>query len=631
VRVPVRQLGVWVGVIAALVAVPAAAAEPGMFVGAREDALKWQTAPTVAVARDLGLGAVGITLGWQPGTTELTSLDRIQLDGTVAGAGGLRIVVAVFGENTFTPVVEQLREQYCSYVGSLIARYPQINDVVIWNEPNLNWFWQPQFVNGVSDGPARYTELLGRCYDVLHGIRPSVNVIAPATSLWGNDNPNAIENVSHSPTSFIREMGVAYRQSGRTRPLFDTLGHHPYPARSDERPWATHADEMIISIGDLDRLVRTVHQAFEGTAQPIPENGLPIWYLETGYQTLIDPDKAWLYGGVETWPGALPDRVADPGPPAEPPDLSPAPDQATQLADSLRLTYCQPYVSGVFNFLLRDEMFLFGWQSGLLWADGSRKDSYDAFRTAVQEVNERRVDCARVAAAASIAAFAGGSGTANAKAGTTPAAARSVTKVSFRGGTRMPYGYLKLAVRLTRGVNATNDGLSAKQLLFVVGGTAYVVPTDDSGFARMTPMPPMNPGQHQIRITFRGDAVNLASGLRVTVRVANSKGSLRSVGAMRLGSLLSGRLTARSDGGKVSGTISFRQRGTLRTVRLTAFGLRSDGRAAWVRGASGPDRYVLNVEKLRGKPLYRVRLWKNGTQVGAPVVVPTSKLRISRS
>jgi hypothetical protein len=618
----VRRGATLIVLMAILVAAPPAVAHPGMFVGAREDGLKWRTASTVAVARDLGLGALGITLGWQPGTTELRPSDSLVLDGIVVGAGGVRIVVTVFGANAFSPVDPQLREQYCAYVGSLLRRYPQINDVVIWNEPNLNFFWRPQYRDGTSDAPARYTELLARCYDVLHGIRPAVNVIAPATSLWGNDNPNAIENASHSPTSFIREMGNAYRKSGRTSPLFDTLGHHPYPARSDERPWAGHADETIISIGDLDRLVRTLHEAFDGTAQPNPDTGLPIWYLETGYQTQIDSNKAPLYGGVETWPGALPDRVPNPGPPAAPPDLSPAPDQATQLADSLRLTYCQPYVSGVFNFLIRDESDLAGWQSGLLWADGSSKDSYDAFRATVREVNEHRVDCARVAAA-------GLTSSATSRSQSSPGATRSLTKLSFRGGTRMAYGYLNPAARLTRGLQVSDRGLPAKQLFFDVAKTAYLVATDSSGVARLTPMPPVNPGRHEIRITFRGDELNLSSGVRLTVRVENSKGRLASVGAVRLGSVLSGRLALRSNGAKVSGTMTVRQNGRRRAVRLLSFGLRGDARAAWVRGRSGPDRFVLNLERLHGKPLFRVRVWRNGTPVGAPATVAASKLRLA--
>lgn len=192
----------------------------------------------------------------------------------------------------------------------------------------------------------------------------------------------------------------------------------------------------------------------------------------------------------------------------------------------------------------------------------------------------------------------------------------------------MPYGYLKLSVRLTRGLNASSDGLSAKQLLFAVGGTAYVVATDSSGVAQMTPMPPLNPGQHSLRITFRGDALNLASGVNTTVQVTNSKGRLGSVGFLRLGRTLSSRVTVRSNGTKVVGTMTLRRNAKLVPVRLTTFGLRADGRAAWLSGRSGSDRYVLNVERLRAKPLFRIRIWQNGTPLGGGATVPARKLRI---
>jgi hypothetical protein len=353
---------------------------------------------------------------------------------------------------------------------------------------------------------------------------------------------------------------------------------------------------------------------------------LPIWYLETGYQTQADPDKASLYAGVETWPGALPDLV--PGAvPAQPPDLSPAPDQAEQLSDSLQLTYCQPYVTGVFNFLIRDERDLAGWQSGVLWTDGSSKDSYVPFRDAVREVNEQRVDCARVAAAvaASVKPKSSAPG-----ATAAPAATRSLTKLTVRQGERGRYGFVSLDVRLTRGLQASQDGLAAKQLLFNVAGTAYVVATDRQGVARLTPMPPMNPGRHKVRISFRGDERNLASGVRFDARVANSKGGLRSAGRVPLSSTVSGSVTLRSNGTKIIGAMRLRQRGKERSVRLLSFGLRSDARAAWVRGRSGPDRYVLNVERLRRKPLVRVRLWQNGMPVGASAVVGAARIRLTR-
>jgi hypothetical protein len=71
-------------------------------------------------------------------------------------------------------------------------------------------------------------------------------------------------------------------------------------------------------------------------------------------------------------------------------------DQATQLRDAILLAYCQPAVSGFLNFGLLDEDKLGGWQSGLLWRDGSRKPSYAAFKSAIAEVRTQNTDCSKV-------------------------------------------------------------------------------------------------------------------------------------------------------------------------------------------------------------------------------------------
>jgi hypothetical protein len=65
-----------------------------------------------------------------------------------------------------------------------------------------------------------------------------------------------------------------------------------------------------------------------------------------------------------------------------------------QLLDSVRLAYCQQHVASFFNFLLTDERSLAGWQSGLLWADGTIKPAYYGFRAVVREVRARAVSCA---------------------------------------------------------------------------------------------------------------------------------------------------------------------------------------------------------------------------------------------
>ena len=182
--------------------------------------------------------------------------------------------------------------------------------MVIWNEPNTGRFWRPQFGrDGQSVGPAQYEALLARCYDVLHSTRANVNVIA-ASSPRGNNRPSLSVRPSHSPIEFYRELGEAYRASGRTAPIFDTIGHNPYPTTNVERPWACHPGGTI-GQGDYDKLMAVLSEAFGGTGQPLPGHGrVSISYMEQGFQTTIDPAKASLYRGTENDKHALPARLS---------------------------------------------------------------------------------------------------------------------------------------------------------------------------------------------------------------------------------------------------------------------------------------------------------------------------------
>src|SRR5688572_2813242 len=106
---------VWIVVVLALLVAPRpAGAEPGMLVGARDDGLKWSTGPTLAVARDLGLRAVGITLSWQPGQVDLAALDAMLLNQAVVQGAGMRIVVSVFSQYGEAPLEGRTREEYCT-------------------------------------------------------------------------------------------------------------------------------------------------------------------------------------------------------------------------------------------------------------------------------------------------------------------------------------------------------------------------------------------------------------------------------------------------------------------------------------------------------------------------------------
>jgi hypothetical protein len=353
-----------------------------------------------ATTRERGLGAQGLsfTLLWLPGKTALNAEESSQLSLAMSASSGLRVILVISTTGGKAPLDDTARTQFCTYARNAVASFPGINDVVIGNEPNASFFWRPQYNSDeTSAAPGAYEALLAQCYDVLHAYRPGIDVGAPGTSPFGNDNPQAVSNISHSPTRFILELAAAYRASGRTRRIFDTVVHHPYGNASDERPYLMHPSLHSLGEGDWNRLVSTYQAAFDGTAQPVPGRCfappcVPIWYLEIGFQTSVSPFDPSYYGteNVRTIPDISAGEPASPSPPAG----SPAPDQATQLRYALRLAYCQPYVEVVFNFLVRDDPNLAGYQSGLFWADWRPKGSYEPLRQAAAEISSGSVSCA---------------------------------------------------------------------------------------------------------------------------------------------------------------------------------------------------------------------------------------------
>ena len=57
-------------------------------------------------------------------------------------------------------------------------------------------------------------------------------------------------------------------------------------------------------------------------------------------------------------------------------------------------------MGALFNFQLVDESDLRGWQSGLLWADGSRKPSYEIVKQAIAAIAAGAIDCSQLPKAA---------------------------------------------------------------------------------------------------------------------------------------------------------------------------------------------------------------------------------------
>jgi hypothetical protein len=361
--------------VAAAAPAPVSSTHLKIIVGVTDDTAKWMVRQDgiVGVHKDLRLMAVRVTIRWRPGQAKPTPLQQVYLR-RIARMVQLndRIVLAVYNRAPFAPVTATTRSHYCSFLRRTLKRIPLIRDVEIWNEANSPTFW-PQ-----DEGAPAYEALLAQCYDVLHRANPAANVISSTAP-------------RHDPAGFIFDLGAAYRNRERARPIFDTFGHNVYPENSAEPPWTTHNDLGVISEGDYTTLMNVLQTAFENTPQPLPgTRGVSIWYVEDGFQTVPPPDKRRFYRGRENDSRALPARASTAA------RAVGVLDQATQLQDAILLAYCQPAVTGFFNFELLDEDRLGGWQSGLLWRDGTRKPSYDTLKAAIAEVRRRDTNCSKI-------------------------------------------------------------------------------------------------------------------------------------------------------------------------------------------------------------------------------------------
>jgi hypothetical protein len=354
-----------------------------VFVGALEDVVKQ---PDLALTRDrirqakqVGFDALGLTTPWVPGETDpdpgqLTLLKNVA---DASQAEGVRILLSVFQyRNRDTPVTDEEQQEFAVYTARLARELPTIRDFIIGNEPNLNGFWMPQFdESGRSASAPAYTALLARSYDALKAVSPKINVIGAALAPRGADNPDSPRH-TQSPTAFIRDMGAAYRASGRTKPIMDIFAIHPYLERSEIPPETEHPMGTSIGIADYDKLVDLLEEAFDGTAQK--GGDLPIAYTEFGVQAEIPSEKQSEYENIDSPLGV--DAV----------------DELTQAEfyrDAFALASCQENVIGILIFHLYDEPDLDRWQSGVYYADGTPKSSLEEVREAALFAREGELDC----------------------------------------------------------------------------------------------------------------------------------------------------------------------------------------------------------------------------------------------
>lgn len=212
----------------------------------------------------------------------------------------------------------------------------------IWNEPNLPRFLMPQVSGGKAVSPALYRELFeaGRA-----GIR-AAGQMTPV--LFGELAPvGGARDGRQYPLAFLRDafcLSRSYRfDAKRCAPLqLDGVAHHPYQftngkLKSDDVTYRT-----------LDRLITFLDKAAKAKAI---NRKVPVYYTEFGIQSY--PDKVL---------GVSPQR------------------QYEIRARVEREAYGESRVRGFSQYLLTDDTDNGGFQTGLVYATGKAKPSFDAFR-----------------------------------------------------------------------------------------------------------------------------------------------------------------------------------------------------------------------------------------------------------
>jgi hypothetical protein len=315
----------------------------------------------------VGLRQSVISVRWQPSDpTAIPNADRLDKVVPVAVRHGLKVVFAVYPyppreieSGLATPA------GFAAWIDGVAARYPQVRQYVVGNEPNQPAFWRPQFgASGRNVSAARFGAFLAAAYDTLKARDPGLKVIGVGLSPRGNDKPNALSNVSTSPVRFLTALGAWYRATGRTRPLMDGFSFHPYPNQATDSlgrgyPWPG------AGFVNLGRIKQGLWDAFHETPQPTTVDGLKLYLDEVGWQ--VDTSYLLGYENIENVP--VTDEIT----------------QAEVYAALVRQARCDPDVAEVNVFGFYDDPDRRGFQAALHRVDGTPRPAADAVRQALQE------------------------------------------------------------------------------------------------------------------------------------------------------------------------------------------------------------------------------------------------------
>jgi len=318
------------------------------------------------------------TLAWDStAPTTIKELAFLERAAPKAQAAGVHVLLALYAGTPSPTATQHDATQFCAWAGSVAATVKQwgIHDFILGNEPNTRLYWSPQKDAGGADVAApAYEALLAGCYDSIHAADASANVIGIGLS------PRASTSESTEPLVFLRDVGKAYKASGRTTPIMDQLSIHPYPNPNSpaDSPDVGYEVTDRYGVPNMDRVKQAVYDAFNGTGQPTTVSAGALASSAAGVfrgpLTFVIDEIGWQTDTTAYAQYVNNENVATVSEQTQA-------DYIKKMAE--KYFACDPTVVSVQLFLLVDEPYRNGkdatgvtlgggWQSGLLTAGGQK-------------------------------------------------------------------------------------------------------------------------------------------------------------------------------------------------------------------------------------------------------------------
>ena len=260
--------------------------------------------------------------------------------------------------------------KFADFASAVAKRYSgRVNRFIIWNEPNLSNWLQPQFTCSgrrcKPASPALYRSLWKAAVPRVREGAPGSAIYLGSTASRGSA-PTSV-NATMRPLLWLRSLGCISTRLKRTSAPAgckspgtleaDGIAYHPHTRVAAPSVRFKNSDEA--GIADTGRLLKTVDaMQSAGTVVNHAAAGqkFNLYYTEWGYQT-NPPDP---FSGVSF------------------------DEQSRWLQEGAYLAYRQPRVKLLVQYLWRDDPVrdkgkgpeaYSGWQSGLYQFDGRRKPS----------------------------------------------------------------------------------------------------------------------------------------------------------------------------------------------------------------------------------------------------------------